>query len=27
MWDLESATRARDGSFVEVTVRRAASDL
>ena len=26
-WDLESATSARDGSFVEVIVRRAASDL
>ena len=27
MWDLESATSARDGSVVEVVVRRAASDL
>jgi hypothetical protein len=27
MWDLESATSARDGSIVEVIVRRAASDL
>jgi len=27
MWDLESATSARDGSIVEVLVRRAASDL
>ena len=27
MWDPESATSARDGSFVEVVVRRAASDL
>jgi hypothetical protein len=27
MWDLESVTHARDGSVVEVVVRRAASDL
>ena len=27
MWDLERATSARDGSFVEVVVRRAASDI
>ena len=27
LWDLESATSARDSSIVEVIVRRAASDL
>jgi hypothetical protein len=27
MWDLESATSARNGSIVEVIVRRVASDL
>ena len=27
MWDLESATSARDSSIVEVVIRRAASDL
>jgi hypothetical protein len=27
MWDLESVTSARDGSIIEIIVRRAASDL
>ena len=27
LWDLESATSARDSSIVEVVIRRAASDL
>jgi hypothetical protein len=27
MWDLESATSARDGSIVEIIIRRAASEL
>jgi len=27
MWDLESATSARDGSVVEIILRRAASEL
>ena len=27
MWDLESVTSARDGSIIEIIIRRAASDL